>query len=137
MKTTSNHAQAAKEIRKELKQNFPTINFSVTSQRYSGGSSVHVSWENGPTSAMVNAIISKYQYGSFDAMEDMYRVTNSRKDLPQVQYVHSYRRITDDIKKKALNSNFHVVDEIGGYLSADQQAYRLLKDMDLTNGFQD
>ena len=89
----------AKAIRKELKINFVETTFSVRSSSYSGGSSVHIEWTNGPTSEEVNKIVWKYQYGHFDGMTDCYDITNSRADIPQVKYVQVRREVSEDIKQ--------------------------------------
>ena len=68
----SSHALAAANIRRELKAAFPGIKFSVRSDSYSGGDSVDIRWELGPTSREVDAITNKYQEGSFDGMVDLY-----------------------------------------------------------------
>ena len=33
-------------------------------------------------------IVSKYQYGHFDGMNDIYEYSNSREDIPQAKYIH-------------------------------------------------
>lgn len=96
-KNMSEHAQAAKAIRKELKLAFPTIKFSVTSECYSMGNSVRINWDNGPTVEMVEAISGKYQYGKFNGMEDIYEHTNSRGDIPQAKFVFENRHVTEDV----------------------------------------
>lgn len=63
---------AAKNIRTELKIAFPGIKFSVTSKTFSGGDSVDINWELGPTTKEVEKITGKYQEGSFNGMEDIY-----------------------------------------------------------------
>ena len=83
MKKLSEQAQAAKLIRKELKQAFPGIKFTVTSKGYSGGDSVSIGWDNGPTYDAVCKVVRKYEYGSFDGMTDSYNYDNVRKDVPQ------------------------------------------------------
>lgn len=45
--------QAAKEVRKVLKAKYPKTKFSVRSKSYAGGSSVDVSWTDGPTEGQV------------------------------------------------------------------------------------
>jgi len=71
-KTLSSAAQAAQLIREELKRAYPTVKFSVKSSNYSGGNSVDVNWDLGPTTRQIDAIIDKYQYGDFDGMTDSY-----------------------------------------------------------------
>lgn len=61
----------AKMIRKKLKATFKGVKFSIKMQRYSGGSSINVSWTDGPTDTMVSAITGGYQGAGFDGMIDM------------------------------------------------------------------
>jgi hypothetical protein len=69
---TSQHALGAKNLRIELKRAFPSVKFSVRSESYSGGNSIHISWTDGPLTEDVNKICNKYQEGHFDGMEDIY-----------------------------------------------------------------
>lgn len=94
---SSTHAGASAAIKAELKKEFSNIKFSVTSDSYSGGNSVHISWINGPTVAEVEKFSSKYQYGQFNGMEDIYEYTNSIEGLPQVKYVQEQRNLSDEI----------------------------------------
>jgi hypothetical protein len=95
---SSNHAGAAAAIKSELKAAFPGIKFSVTSDSFSMGDSVHISWEDGPTRDEVKNISCKYQYGSFNGMEDIYEYTNSREDIPQSKYVSENRSQSETVK---------------------------------------
>jgi hypothetical protein len=63
---------AAKNIRKELKAAFPGVKFSVVSEKYAGGNSINVRYEDGPAVAEVEAIANKYAVGNFDGMTDCY-----------------------------------------------------------------
>jgi len=106
--TTSTAANCAKAIRTELKDAFKGVKFSVTSENFSGGNSVRISWTDGPTVAMVDNVANKYQYGHFNGMEDIYEYSNKRNDLPQVKYVQTTREINDDLKsqfKELLENN--------------------------------
>lgn len=64
-------ADVAKLIRAQLKQRFPGVKFSVRIDRYAGGSSVRVNWEDGPIEKMVSAICQQYRGEGFDGMQDM------------------------------------------------------------------
>lgn len=75
--TKSSYALAAANIRRELKVAFPGVKFSVRSRSFSGGDSVDIDWNGGPTDAEVQEIARKYQCGDFDAMEDLYRYRHS------------------------------------------------------------
>ncbi len=87
----SEQARAAKMIRTQLKAAFPHTKFSVTSESFAGGNAVHTSWKDGPTSKQVDEVLNRYQFGSFDGMQDLYEYTNTRDDIPQAKYVHGQR----------------------------------------------
>lgn len=96
---TTPAAQAAKAIREELKQAFPGIKFSVTSENFSMGDAVRVSWTDGPTDNQVTDITCKYRYGHFNGMEDIYEYSNSRDDIPQTKYITTRREMSEAVKK--------------------------------------
>jgi hypothetical protein len=93
-KQLSTQAQAAKQIRAILKEQFPTVTFKVTSDSFSGGDAVRIEWTDGPTTKQVDALVDKYQYGHFDGMIDLYEYSNRRTDIPQSKYVHTQRDIS-------------------------------------------
>jgi hypothetical protein len=97
MKETTTHAQAAKLIRQDLKKVFPSTKFEVRSSSFAGGNSVDIRWNNGPTDNQVDEVVGKYQYGSFDSMQDLYEHTNRRKDIPQVKFVQTSRTVEKEI----------------------------------------
>lgn len=61
----------AKKVRKILKKEFPGVKFSVRSDTYSMGSSVNVSWTDGPIKSVVEKAIDWMQSAKFDGMSDM------------------------------------------------------------------
>lgn len=97
-KQVSNHAAAAKAIKAELKAAFPTVKFSVRSESFSMGDAVRIQWADGPITKQVTAITDKYQYGSFNGMEDIYEHDNRRDDIPQSKYVTTSRRPSEETK---------------------------------------
>ena len=103
-KQKSTVAQCAQAIRNELKLAFPQIKFQVISDSYSGGNSVNVKWDNGPCNNDVLKIISKYQYGDFNGMTDMYEYNNTVQGIPQTKYLFTKRYITDEAKNEMLAS---------------------------------
>lgn len=114
-------AKAAKQLKKELKKEFPGVKFSVKSESFSGGDAVRVSYTDGPTTKEVKAIADKYQYGSFDGMRDIYEMTNTDENLPQVKYVTINRSWSDETKEKLFNK---IIEDFG--LDADTRpSYRL------------
>lgn len=64
-------AETAKKIRRELKNKFPGVKFSVTSKSYSLGSSVYVSWSDGPGREEVCTVTNRFESSTFDGMTDM------------------------------------------------------------------
>ncbi len=150
-KEQSTHASAAKAIRKELKEAFPLIAFSVRSSVYSGGSSVRIDWVDGPISDEVRRLVGKYQYGHFNGQEDIYENTNSREDIPQVKYVQVSRAISGDISREVFNlvkkthAGWENVTSLYEYNAELQAKWRvncaweyilgIVWDKDLTHGF--
>ena len=61
-----NTVERAREIRKELKAKFKGVKFSVRTKKYSGGSSISVSWVDFPTVEEVEKITSKYKKVRYD-----------------------------------------------------------------------
>jgi hypothetical protein len=101
-RTLTEAALAAKSIRKELKQLFPHVRISVKSENYAGGDAVNISWENGVTKKAVDSIVNKYQYGHFNSMEDIYEYSNNIENLPQVKFISTQRKITENIIEEAF-----------------------------------
>ena len=63
-------ADCAKMIRADLKRRFPGVKFSVRTDRYAGGSSVRVSWQDGPTVREVERIAKRREGADFNGMTD-------------------------------------------------------------------
>lgn len=102
-KTISTAANAAKAIREELKANFKNVKFSVTSDNFAGGNSVNISWTDSVTVKQVEEFTSKYQYGHFNGMEDIYEYSNDRADIPQAKYVSESRSMSDEARETIKN----------------------------------
>ena len=113
MRELTEAAKAAKAIKAELKEAFPSMKFSVRSSNFSMGNSVNIGWTNGPITEAVEEITNKYQYGHFDGMIDLYKYSNSREDIPQSKYVFANRTLTDEIraaKKAEIAEKFGIED---------------------------
>lgn len=98
----SSHAGASAAIKAELKANFSGVKFSVTSESFSMGNSVHISWTDGPTVKQVEEFTSKYQYGHFNGMEDIYESSNRRNDIPQAKYISEARSMSSETESILL-----------------------------------
>lgn len=103
---------AARNIRIELKRAFPGVKFSVTSEAYSMGNSIDISWTDGPTTKQVEAISNKYESGNFDGMTDCYNYEGSPfKDVfGESKYIHESRQFSEKLFNKAV---LKIADEYG------------------------
>mgnify|MGYP001573907191 CR=1 FL=1 len=63
--------ETAKLIRSALRADFQGCKFSVRCDRYADGSSVHVSWTDGPTERDVSSLVKPYEGSDFDGSIDM------------------------------------------------------------------
>jgi hypothetical protein len=64
----------AKLIRQLLREEYPemgTYGFSVKTDKYSGGSSIKVRWNDGPTKGEVEDMVSIYSGSGFNGMKDL------------------------------------------------------------------
>lgn len=83
-------AEVAKLIRKELKQAFPVQRFSVKSSRYAGGSSIDVSWTDGPTTKLVEERIGHFHGSTFDGMIDLKSYHDTEHDGRMVHFGNDF-----------------------------------------------
>lgn len=71
--------EAAKEVRAALRREWHAAKFSVKSRRYSGGSSVEVTWTDGPTEAAVSKAVEHfagYENGYYNEFVSVARSTS-------------------------------------------------------------
>jgi hypothetical protein len=73
----SKEKSGAANMKTELRRAFPGVKFSVRFESYSGGSSIRVSWADGPTVKQVDEIADKYKECDFDGMDDSTHYRNS------------------------------------------------------------
>jgi hypothetical protein len=145
-------------MRQELKAKFPGIKFSVRTEVYSGGSSINVHWDMGPTVAAVERVTGKYQQGWFDGMTDSYNYdptlvidkAGEVRELGGAKFVFENRHIPEAIETQMFhdfgalwNQPFSgdryqrlYPDEQGNYdLTFNQIIYKLTAKADLTKGY--
>lgn len=99
--TISEHAHAAKLIRRELKNN--GIKAKVRARTASMTSSVTVDLvdELPATVERIQKFAGQFQYGHYDGMNDIYEYSNSRDDIPQVKHVFVSVHFTDELRQAA------------------------------------
>lgn len=100
--------QTAAVIRRVLRETFPAAKFSVTTGRGSMVSSVDIRWTDGPTVGAVDAIVGRFQAGSFNGMTDSYDYDRDRvielpggTFRPGTRYVHTNRRTSIVLARRA------------------------------------
>jgi len=86
-------AEVAKIVRANLKEQFPAYKFSVRTSRYSMGSSVSVTWTDGPTTPAVNAVIKGYERVDYDDYVGEILSGGNR-------FVQAHRRLSDRSRER-------------------------------------
>jgi hypothetical protein len=123
MKTTfkTQAAQTAQLIRKDLKEFFPKIKFTVKSDSYAGGDAVRISFIDSPyLTSEVESKLKKYQYGRFNGMEDIYENSNSIDGLPQVKFIQVQRNKSEEAKALIL---IEITSKFAGYENLTIESY--------------
>lgn len=95
---------AAPNIRRHLKNQFPGVKFSVTSDY----SSANIKWTDGPTTEDVDAALAGFDIGRSDSMTDYFYTekTEFSEIFGGVQYIFTNRAISDDLLARALLNVF-------------------------------
>lgn len=96
---------AAKNIRAELREQFPGVKFSVRSERFSGGDAIDIRWTDGPSADLVRGVVNKYKYGDFDGMTDSYNYARSEfnRQHGSAKYVQCQRDISESMIQRCID----------------------------------
>jgi len=92
----------AKNVRKVLKSTYGnSVKFSVKAS----GSSLGVSWVDGPTSFEVDKLLSCFKAGSFNSMEDIYEsnISPFNEVFGGVDYLTTYRENGVEAVNRQIN----------------------------------
>lgn len=123
-----------KNIRTELKKNFPKTKFSVKFSRFSGGNSYDITWTDGPKAQDVDAIVRKYQnrhpdaYSMGDYWDEKQSIFN--KMFGSVGYVMTERTISDETVEKIRAEYPNLTDENAqNYIFKDEDAEHIQRHM--------
>lgn len=151
--------EASKGMKAELKAKFPGVKFSVKSKNYSGGCLIDVSWDFGPTDKAVEKVVSKYQYGRFNGMDDSSSVEHTLmalesgevKALGGAKFVFTHRgfgkneaEFLEGVQREicalqGVEFNGQDTNIFGKPWNYDQTArryaYKTLRGLDLTEGY--
>jgi len=120
-----NVTDTAKLVRKALKRTFKGTKFRVRSERYAGGSSVSVSWTDGPTVAQVDEVAKLFQGANFDSMQDLMQyhttlLSNADGSVEEVRFgadfVSTYREMSPKVGSVIVaNMSAELGEEPTGY----------------------
>ena len=98
--------ETAKVVRRELRVNFKGTKFYVRTSKYAGGSSVRVTWVDGPTKDEVDEIVGWMHGGNFDGMTDSMSYHDSTLFGERVHFGNSFiflnREISVDMFREAV-----------------------------------
>ena len=97
--------ETAKKVRKELKKAFSTVKFSVKTSKYAGGSSMTVSWIDGPMKDEVENITNQFEGADFDGMTDMKNYKSYEYEgnfYNGVDFIFTSREISAEHKAKIV-----------------------------------
>lgn len=117
-KEMSEHAKAAKEVRAMLKANGLVAKVKASAASMTSSLSITLEDVTPWTYDAVEKAVSKYQYGSFNGMTDMYSNDNQDHTIPQVRFVSVNTTFNDDLKQQALDKICEVY-EIPSYTLAE------------------
>ena len=138
----NDHNIVGKNIRTELKKNFPGIKFSVRYFSFTGDNTFHISWNDGPTSKQVDAVVDKYQHSHPDPDPNVdgyfYRPSVFNELFGGVTYVSTFRDITEkaieamrmkypDLTEENKNT-YHFEEDVAN-LYRNQSLERILRDV--------
>lgn len=104
--------EAAAALKRVLSVIWPTVKFSVKSEKYSGGYSVTPSWIDGPTGQQVRKITDWFSNKHFDGMEDLEHTTdpsewNGHRFDIRGGYVHGSRSVSAELIQRCAERFTH------------------------------
>lgn len=82
--------ETAKLIRAALKESFPAVKFRVTSKVYSGGASISIYYNDGPTQKQVERVVAPFEGAYFDGMQDYKGSNYANLDGQEVRFGPDY-----------------------------------------------
>lgn len=134
----------AKLVREALKKAYPSVKFSVRSSSYAGGTSIDVSWKDGPREKDVEKVAKAFEGATFDGMIDLKSYHRSMLNGQEVYFGADYvscRREITNIDKLAEEAEALIRrrcaieqdDRFGGYFVSDQ-ARMMAREIDFLQG---
>lgn len=131
--TVNSVTHGAKNIRLMLKKHFKGTTFKV---RKDSESSIIISWTDGPTEDAVSDVISRFEKGRFDGMQDLYEYNNDpfTDVYGGAKYIFKYRNYSAEKVETVLNElrerfgNETIKPEYTAELFNNGELYRFCRD---------
>ena len=114
----------AKNLRLALKQRFPLVKFSVTSQSYSMGTSIKVCWMDGATTEQVKKITNPFEKVDRDKFGGTLSGGNDFLYLDRYYSKHTYQTALREVWKKS-GDNYAVEFKDLQFVDAGKYGYSL------------
>jgi hypothetical protein len=101
-------ARAVKNVRLVLKQQFSGVKFSV---RMENGSTINITWTDGPTSEQVQSVVRPFEAGSYNGMADIYDhyKTPWNTLFGSADYIFTRRQVSAEITQLAIDTVWQVI----------------------------
>lgn len=97
--------EVAKIVRKIVKENWPTVKFSVRTHKYAGGASIDVRWLDGPTAEQMDREIKHLQAVSHIDITDYAHHTTSTHEGETfhsgAHYIFAERKVSKELMEWA------------------------------------
>ena len=120
MKNYLSCAETAVMIRQVLKESFPGVKFSVRSSVYSGGASINIRYQDGPSYDAVKSVVSIFEASYFDGSIDYKGQNYTAIDGQEVRFgadfVFVNRQISDELYAAALDALY---EKFAGNFASD------------------
>ena len=97
----STQAQAAAMIRKELKKNGISATVKSSSASMMTAVDIHLVDPMPALTKAVKQFVARFQYGSFDGMQDLYEINSWDDSIPQVKYATVNVKFSQELKQAA------------------------------------
>ena len=106
-------AKSTQLLKKYISEKY-SMKVSAKSDKYSGGSSLRVSYNLGLCTDIIDSDLSRLEYGKFDGMIDLYEYKNDAEtgitidgfELEEYKYISVDREISDEFKLKMIQAYF-------------------------------
>jgi hypothetical protein len=107
--------ETAKLVRAALKESFPGVKFSVKSSNYSGGASINIFYNDGPTYEQVKAVAGMFEGSYFDGMTDYKGSNYGSLDGNEIRFGADFIFVTREFSVPVLQNAVKAACEYYGY----------------------